>query len=345
MKGLIITGTRKAEVLEIEKPVLTGHNNVLVENPPDSFSLYGSPGKPGNLLGSDFAGVVVESKSDKIKVGDRVCGMVSGNHSASQGTFAEYVAINVDMCIKIPDEMTFTNASTLGMSLYTAVQALFLKSPFALDPSHTQNILIWGASTAVGMYAVQLARKSGVNVVATTSSKNSDLVKSLGANLLFDYADVDVVDKIKQATNDNVTFALDCVGYPDSLHKSVISVSDTKPAIVHTLLPPQKDFPLNKTNAQVKFSLIHSVFAEDLSWANYIFNPPITQTEMDEEQEKAAKFFNYDKGALYEPISNNEIKTTPIFATSRGLDNILPWLLKMERGEIRGGKVVHVLKD
>ena len=66
---------------------------------------------------------------------------------------------------------------------------------------------------------------------------------------------------------------------------------------------------------------------------------------MDEEQEKAAKFFNYDKGTLYEPISNNEIKTTPIFATSRGLDNILPWLLKMERGEIRGGKVVHVLKD
>lgn len=271
--------------------------------------------------------------------------MVSGNHSAKQGAFAEYVAINADMTIKIPEVMSFTNASTLGMSLYTAVQALFLKSPFALDPSRTPNILIWGASTAVGMYAVQLSHQSGVNVVATTSLNNSDLVKSLGADLLFNYADVNVVDKIKQATNDNITFALDCVGNPESLHKSIASVSDTNNAIIHTLLPPPRDFPIGKLNAHVKFALIHSVFAEDLSWANYIFDPPITQTEMDEEHRTAVNFLNYDKGTLYELISNNKIKTTPIFATSRGLDNILPWLLKMERGEIRGGKVVHVLKD
>ncbi|TIC13750.1 GroES-like protein [Wallemia mellicola] len=282
MKGLIISDTRKAEVVEIDKPVLTGHNNVhsVAQNPPDSFSLHSLPGQPGNLLGSNFACVVVESKSDKIKAGDRVCGMVSGNHSAKQGAFAD----------------------------------------------RTPNILIWGASTAVGMYAVQLSHQSGVNVVATTSLKNSDLVKSLGADLLFNYADVNVVDKIKQAINDNITFALDCVGNPDSLHKSIASVSDTNDAIVHTLLPPPRNFLIGKLNAHVKFALIHSVFAEDLSWANYLFDAPITQTEMDEEHKTAVKFFNYDYGTLYELISNNKIKTTPIFATSKGLENILPWL-------------------
>ncbi|TIC11711.1 hypothetical protein E3Q13_04336 [Wallemia mellicola] len=83
--------------------------------------------------------------------------------------------------------------------------------------------------------------------------------------------------------------------------------------------------------------------ARSIGW-NKTFDPPITQTEMDEEHKTAVKFFNYDKGTLYELISNNKIKTTPIFVTSRGLENILPWLLKTERGEIRGGKVVHVLK-
>ncbi|TIC07179.1 hypothetical protein E3Q15_04274 [Wallemia mellicola] len=85
-------------------------------------------------------------------------------------------------------------------------------------------------------------------------------------------------------------------------------------------------------------------YTDDHSCTNYLFDPPITQTEMDEEHKTAVKFFNYDKGTLYELISNNKIKTTPIFVTSRGLENILPWLLKTERGEIRGGKVVHVLK-
>lgn len=269
--------------------------------------------------------------------------MVSGNHSPHQGSFAEYVATSAELTIKIPSKMSFESASTLGMSLFTATQALFLKSPLALDPNHTQTVLIWGASTAVGMYAVQLAHLGGVKIVASTSAKNADLITSLGANFVFDYNDPEVVKKIKEATEDSVTFALDCVGSPDALKTTVACVSDAQPATVHTVLPPPKDFKAKDTT-QVVFSLVHSLLAEDLSWAAYLFARPITMEEMEQERKEAVAFFDYDKGSIYELVLDGMLKTTPIVATSNGLENVLPWLLKMEKGEVRTGKVVHVLR-
>ena len=297
------------------------------------------------MLGSDFAGVVVESKSNSVKIGDRVCGMVSGTHSPNQGAFAEYVATSADLCVKIPDMMSFNNASTLGMSLYTAIQALFLKSHLALDPNHTQTVLIWGASTSVGMYAVQLAHLKGMNVAATTSTNHNGVITKLGAKFVFDYTDVEVVNKLKQDTNDNITSALDCVGNRDSLKNTVAAVTDAQPAAVHTVLPPPDDLPVFKTTTRVEFSLVHSIFAQDLTWANYLFERTITQAEMEDERNEVTEWFNYDKGIVYELLSNDLLKTIPVVATSNGLENVLPWLLKMEKGEIRGGKVIHILKE
>ena len=270
--------------------------------------------------------------------------MVSGNHSARQGSFAQYVAAQAELCIKIPDDMPFDKASTLGMSLYTAVQALFLKSPLALDPNHTQTILIWGASTSVGMYALQLAHLGGVRIVATSSARNADLVSSLGANFVFDYNDKDVVKKIKEATDDSVTFAFDCVGMADSIKLSFECTSDSQPSTVHTVLPPPKDLQAKDTS-QVVFSLVHSIFAEDLEWAAYLFPRPITMEEMEQERKEAATFFKFDQGNIYELVLDGMIKPTPIVHFSKGLENILPWLLKMEKGEVRAGKVVHLLKE
>ncbi|TIA68499.1 hypothetical protein E3P89_03975 [Wallemia ichthyophaga] len=350
MRGLFIKGERSVEIKDVDRPALDGHNDILVEvhavaqNPPDSFSLLGSPGKPGNRLGSDYAGVVIESKSDCVKIGDRVCGMVSGNHSPHQGSFAEYLATSADLTIKIPSAMSFQCASTLGMSLFTAIQALFLKSPLALDPNHTKAVLIWGASTAIGMYAVQLAHISGIKIVATTSERNKDLISSLGAHIVFDYKDADVVEKVRESTNDSVTFAIDCVGSPETLKSTVACASDAQSATVHTVLPPAKDFKA-KASSNVVFSLVHSGFAEDLSWANYLFPRPVTMEEMMQERKEAVAFFGYDRGTIPGLLRDEILKTTPIVANSKGLENILPWLLKMEKGEIRAGKVVHLLKE
>ena len=57
---------------------------------------------------------------------------------------------------------------------------------------------MWAGSTSVGQYAVQYGKLSGYTVIATASPKNNDLIKSLGADFVFDYRDPDVVQKIKE---------------------------------------------------------------------------------------------------------------------------------------------------
>ncbi len=126
-------------------------------------------------------------------------------------------------------------------SFWTAAQALFHEKRLALvEPpakvSGDEWIFIYGGScvylatrsrnehgltrsnlpAAVGHFAIQLAHLAGYKVVTTASPRNFELAKSLGADAVFDYRDADVVAKIKQATGDSVTKALDAISLKES---------------------------------------------------------------------------------------------------------------------------------
>lgn len=83
-------------------------------------------------------------------------------------------------------------------------------------PSVSPTLINPSLQASCGQYAIQLARASGFKVVTTSSPRNFDLLKSLGATAVFDYHDPSVVDKVKAATGNTIRHGLDAIGQPET---------------------------------------------------------------------------------------------------------------------------------
>ncbi|CBF82913.1 hypothetical protein AN3339.2 [Aspergillus nidulans FGSC A4] len=159
------------------------------------------------ILGEDVAGTVEKVGSEatgKLKVGDRVLGLALGAavFKTEQGAFQEYVILDYTLACKIPDSLSFAEASVFPLCIATAAYGLFSKDYLGLplpkiNPTSTgKSILIWGGSSGVGSNAIQLSKAAGFEVITTCSAHNFDYVKRLGADKVFDYKDPFVIDKI-----------------------------------------------------------------------------------------------------------------------------------------------------
>jgi NADPH:quinone reductase-like Zn-dependent oxidoreductase len=138
------------------------------------------------ILGIDIAGQVeaVGGGVTRFKPGDQVYANLLDH---GYGGFAEYVSVPVGVLSLKPANLSFEEAAAVPMAATTALQGLGRHG--ALQPA--QQVLINGASGGVGSFAVQLAKASGVEVTAVTSTGNLDLVRSLGADEVIDYANED----------------------------------------------------------------------------------------------------------------------------------------------------------
>ena len=103
------------------------------------------------------------------------------------GGYAEYVRVNHKKVFILPDDTNFTEACTYGVAGVTALQGLVLHGRL----TDGMRVLINGASGGVGTYAVQIAKILGAKVTAVCSGRNSELVKSLGADEVIDYTKKD----------------------------------------------------------------------------------------------------------------------------------------------------------
>ncbi len=146
---------------------------------------------PRNIrTGIDVAGVVesVGPGVTKFKPGDDVFGDLYG---AEQGAFGEYAAAPEKVFASIPPGMTMAEASTLPHSAILALQSLRLRNGRTIKPG--DKVLIDGASGSVGPFAIQIAKARGAEVTGVASGSKLDLVRSLGADHVIDYAKVDCV--------------------------------------------------------------------------------------------------------------------------------------------------------
>jgi NADPH:quinone reductase-like Zn-dependent oxidoreductase len=176
-------------------------------------------------LGFDVAGEVVEivSRVTQFKVGDRVVGAALGSSQtvddATQSAFQLYVVLLEHMTAKIPDSISYEKASVLPLGLNTAACALFdhdhlnlnLPSPVK-QQSNGQTVLIWGASSSVGLNAVQLAISAGYEVFATCSPRNFALVNRVGASRVFDYRSPTIIEDITAAYKGKTTAGAVAIG-------------------------------------------------------------------------------------------------------------------------------------
>src|SRR5215470_5930579 len=140
--------------------------------------------KPKEIrLGVDFAGTVEA-------VGKNVTGFKSGDDvfGARTGAFAQYVSVRADRALVLkPANITFEQAATVPIAAITALQSLRDKGK--VQPG--QKVLINGASGGVGTFAVQIAKSLGADVTGVCSTRNVDLVKSIGADRVIDYTKED----------------------------------------------------------------------------------------------------------------------------------------------------------
>ncbi len=161
------------------------------------------------ILGHDCAGEVVQVGEDvtQFKVGDRI---FSRPRNGRIGTFAEFIAIDQSEAALMPPNLNYHEAASLPLVALTSWQALV--DVAKLKPR--QQLLIPAGSGGVGTFAIQLAKHLGAEVWTTTSGKNLELVKSLGADHIINYQN----EKFEERVN-NLDVVFDTLG-GDSLDRS-----------------------------------------------------------------------------------------------------------------------------
>jgi NADPH:quinone reductase-like Zn-dependent oxidoreductase len=189
-------GPEVLTLADVEKPV-PADNQILVRvraaslNPLDLTirgpwlirPILGMRKPKDTRLGVDYAGIVeaVGKNVTQFKPGDEVFG-------GKDGALAEYVCVLADRAVMHkPANMTFEQAASVPVAAITALQGLRDKGK--IKPS--QKVLINGASGGVGTFAVQIAKSFGTEVTGVCSTRNVDMVRSIGADYVIDYTKED----------------------------------------------------------------------------------------------------------------------------------------------------------
>lgn len=285
-------------------PVTVGDCRIRAFRVPPSFQFmakivlgFNRPRKP--VLGRYFAGVVesIGNKVTRFKTGDRVFGCTGRKF----GTYAQFVCIAEKACVAtIPDNINFEQAAAILWGNGTALH--FLQKT---DVNKEQHIIINGASGSVGLGAVQLAKYFGFKVTAVCRSKNSALVKSVGADHVIDYTQKDFTEN--EAAFDIV---FDAVGnHPvDKLIKTV----KTGGLLLHVVATPDVTRKARKLLKGTQKSFVGGTF----KWNNEMIS------------------------FIKERIENNEVK--PIIDSVFTFDDMIKAHYRVDTGRKTGDVIVTV---
>ncbi len=245
MKALTLSapgGIQQLRVQELPEPALPERGEVMVRvqamalNRLDLFVMEGLPGADysfPHVVGSDGAGTVhqVGTGVTGLRLGDRVminptlsCGScpacLAGEHSLCQklsvlgehraGTAAEYIVVPAENLAQVPAAMPWAHAAAFSLATLTAWRMLTTRA--RLQPGET--VLIWGIGGGVALAALQVAQLLGARTIVTSGvDAKLETAKSLGANSLINYRQMDVAVEVRKLTNGRgVDVVVDSVG-------------------------------------------------------------------------------------------------------------------------------------
>ncbi|KAL2192822.1 putative zinc-binding oxidoreductase ToxD [Corynascus similis CBS 632.67] len=357
MKAYKLFSKGNAAVADAPKPALRP-DCVLVKvayvalNPTDWKHIKATDVPEGTTpltVGCDFAGMVEEVGVDvtrPLRPGDRVCGFLQGTNLEwpDNGSFAEYLVVKADLVLEVPSHMSFPEAATLGVQVYTVGQGLYqsLGLPWPTEPlpkvadDEKTPILIYGGSTAMGTLGIQVAKLSGFKVITTCSPRNFDLVKALGADEVFDYSSPTVGSDIRAYTNNKLRYAWDTVGAEQVCADALSSEpsSEKHPIKYATIVRTPDNFP--RQDVQTSVTIAYTVSGEPAR----VFGGVITLPARPEDfafakrwGATAARLFA-DKKVIPHPV---EVRG--------GLQDITQGLKDLEEGRVSGKKLVYRVGD
>lgn len=342
-KAVVVTAPKQANVIAHRPLPALRDDYILVKtvsvalNPTDWKHIeYLAP--PGVLVGCDYAGVVEEVGKDvkkPFKKGDRISGFAHGCNAVQpeDGSFAEYIVVKGDIQFRVPENMSFQEAATLGVGTLAVAQGLYQSLKLALPTSPSKEktpLLIYGGSTATGTLAIQFAKLSGYKVITTCSARNFDLVRRLGADEVYDYNNPDSPAKIRESTKNNLKLVFDTVSLEASA-RFCDSALSTEGGEYSALLSVK----VERENVHDRTTLAYTAIGEAFNFGSEPF------PAMPQNKEFAANFIPVAEKLLAE----KKVKVHPIKVLPGGLNGVLGGLQDMKEGKVRGEKLVYNVAD
>jgi NADPH:quinone reductase-like Zn-dependent oxidoreductase len=279
MRAIVYREYGSAEVLQLARieQWLPDDHQVLVKivaaaaNPLDWHYMRGTPylmridsgfaAPRVGRLGADFAGVIVAVGRDveEYAPGDAVFGTAGG-------TFAEYARASAQKIVRKPADLTFEQAAAIPVAALTALQGL--RDQGRIEAG--QKVLINGASGGVGTFAVQIAKSFGAEVTGVCSTRNVELVRSLGADHVIDYTREDFTqgtaryDLILDNVGNHPLLAYRRVMNPDATYVLVGGGGPNDGRWIGPMAKPVRMFFISPFVSQHYAMLLASIDAADL---------------------------------------------------------------------------------
>ncbi|KAI9812614.1 MAG: hypothetical protein M1827_004603 [Pycnora praestabilis] len=344
MRAIVIQGPKQAKLVSDAPVPKLRDEYILVKvvavalNPTDWKHIDFLADK-GAIVGCDYAGIVEEvgkGVRKDFKKGDRIAGFVHGGNAVEHedGAFAEYVIAKYNLALKIPDTVSFEEASTLGVGISTIGQGLYqsLKLPLPTEPAKEKiPLLIYGGSTATGGLAIQFAKMSNLSIIVTCSAHNFAYVKSLGADAAFSYKDPSCAAQIRDYTNNNLTHIFDTIALPGSAQICADAMSSTG-GTYSSLLPV--DFPRQQeNNVQNKRTLAYTGTGETFTMGRGGPEFPGTKADFDFQE----MFWEMTETLLRE----GRFQAHRPNVRKGGLEGVFDGLQELREDRVSGEKLVY----
>ncbi|UPX19140.1 uncharacterized protein EKO05_0009412 [Ascochyta rabiei] len=304
---------------------------------------------PGTTGGSDFVGTVVgigaQAARDRpdLSLGDLVSGCVYGWHpeTPENGSFAQYVRADAQLVFrvgsyKLEDAATFNAAfATLCLALWHSEGLELAHSPahpLRNASSQSSYVFVYGGSTATGTMALQLLKLSGYSTIASCSPRSFDLVRSYGADHVFDYLNPETSSAIRKLTEGALSLVLDCISDHHSIAVCHGSIGRPGGRLVVLEVPPEPR-PGEKRRKAVKQFFVdgHEVFGVGVP----IDSPGYRRLPSPEKHEFATK----KALEFQELIDGSKLHAHPVDIIDGGLEKI-PSALQMLKAGVSGKKLV-----
>ncbi|PYH97075.1 GroES-like protein [Aspergillus ellipticus CBS 707.79] len=306
----------------------------VAQNPTDVQSFDRNAFGEGAVYGCDFVGEVVTLGSEVTRYvpGDVIAGLIWGGEIKGLGGYSEYTLADERISYKVPKGISPAQASTLPLAAATAWLALFSK--YCLDINREQakgkSVLVWGGSSSVGLYTIQIAAMYGLEIVTTCSPKHAELVRSYGARHVFDYRDEKVAEKIKDAVPD-LKYVFDTIGKPTSSATASWALNGEGGNLC-TVRPGKANTEGVTPGTNITDVLVWTAFLKDHAYGT--FKWPASKHD----HELTSEFFE----KLPEWLEKGVIKPSQP-KVLEGLDSVAQGFQEHRDGKISGFKIVYSL--
>lgn len=221
---------------------------------------YPSPPGAPEWPGLEVSGTVTEVAPDVtgIRVGDRVCALLSG------GGYAEEVVVHEGLTLPVPEHLDLVEAAALPETLCTVWSNIFMSA--GLQPGET--LLVHGGGSGIGTTAIQMAKLSGARVAVTAgSAEKLAACAELGADILINYREEDFVARIKEETDGaGADVILDIVGGAYAASNIRALAMDGRIMVIG-----------NQSGVPAEFNLAHLMVKRGRIWGTTLRARPLEQ--------------------------------------------------------------------